>query len=119
MYPSQSLSALALRREALRQEIGLCRACCAEAAEGILRPLAWADKAWALWRAYAPLARYAALPVGLLIQRAVFPRAKSTARLLRWSSIIWVAVRGVRLAITVSRQSCTPDEPLKNQRPTQ
>jgi hypothetical protein len=73
MYPQAELIRLAARKAALRRDIAARRAQCAGAAATLARPLLWLDRATDLARRLAP---FAAVPLGLLAMRAVFPRLR-------------------------------------------
>ena len=94
MYPERELNRLAVHKAALRREIAANRVLCAAAAAGVARPLAWLDRVVAFWRRLSPLAALAAVPVGLLVQRTLFPRLKLLGPLLRWGPLLVGALRG-------------------------
>ncbi len=96
MYPQRELTRLALHKTALRGRIRVRRAKCAAAFAGALRPLAWADRALALGRKLSPFAKLAAIPLSLVLKRALFPRAKILGTLLRWGPGLFVALRGLK-----------------------
>jgi hypothetical protein len=63
----------------------------------VVKPLAWMDKAVALWRRIPPLAKLAAVPVGAyVIKRTFFRQTKLFSSLLRWGPLAYNAVRGLR-----------------------
>lgn len=95
MYPQSELDRLAAHKVGLRRSIALRRADCAVAAAEVIRPLEWLDRAIAMVRRMTPLARFAALPVGLFVQRLLFPRKKIFGSILRWAPLIVGAVRGI------------------------
>ena len=99
MYPQRELERLALNKSALRRRIGLRRIACAEAASQAARPLQWLDHALAFWRKLLPLAPLAAVPLGLLARRVVFPRHKILGALVRWGPLVFGAVRGLGSAV--------------------
>jgi len=96
MYPARELKRLALRKAVLRRNLAEGRVQCAVAATAALAPLAWLDRAAAFWRRLSPLAGLAAVPLGLMAQRLVFPRLKILGSLARWSPLILGAARGIR-----------------------
>jgi hypothetical protein len=59
----------------------------------VARPLAWIDRVLSFWRRISPLAQLAAVPLGLMIQRAVFPRLKILRTLVLWSPLLFGAAR--------------------------
>jgi hypothetical protein len=93
MYPERELTRLAAAKAVLRSRIGLRRAQCAEAAARVSQPLQWLDRMLALWRRIPPLARFAALPLGMLVQRTAFPRLKLLRWFVRWSPLVFGALR--------------------------
>lgn len=93
MYPERELIRLAAHKAALRGRICARRVECADAFAGLLRPLAWVDRALALGRKLGPFARLAAIPLTLLLKRVLFPRAKILGTLLRWGPSLFVALR--------------------------
>jgi len=93
MYPERELTRLAAAKAALRRDIALRRAQCAQAAARVTQPLEWLDRVLAFWRRLPPLARFAALPLGMLVQRAVLPRLKLLRRLVRWSPLVFAIFR--------------------------
>lgn len=95
MYPTRQLMRLAGRKALLRQDIAYSRARCAQTAARITRPLAWLDRAVAIWRRPSPLVRLAAVPLGLLLKRSLTPRLRGLAALLRWGPLALAMVRGL------------------------
>lgn len=93
MYPDGELKRLARHKEILRERISLRREECAIAAAAAARPLAWLDRVVALWRQIRPLARVAAIPLGLLAKRLFFPRLRLFTSLFRWAPAIFGAVK--------------------------
>jgi hypothetical protein len=98
MYPQGELIRLAAHKVALRRDIALRRVQCIEAVTRVAQPLEWLDRALAFWRRLSPLTKFAALPLGWFVQRAVFPRLKILGPLLRWAPLVMNVVRGVRAA---------------------
>jgi hypothetical protein len=99
MYPQQELNGLSARKIALRREIAHRRVRFAGDAVRVTRPLERLDRAMALWRQFAPLTGFAAVPLGLLVQRIASPRLRILLTLVRWSPLIAGAVRMVRRAV--------------------
>jgi hypothetical protein len=95
MYPQRELTRLAARKAALRWDIALRRAQCTEAATRMVRPFEWLDRMLALVRRISPLVKVAAMPLGFLAARTVFPRRKVMGSLARWSPLVLGAVRGI------------------------
>ena len=99
MYPQPELARLAARKAVLRRDIAFRRVQCAAAVARVAQPLEWLDRMLAIWRQFSPLARIAAVPMGLLVQRTVFPRLKMFRTLLRWSPLVFGAMRAVGSAL--------------------
>jgi hypothetical protein len=99
MYPQRELTRLAAHKAALRWDIALHRAQCAAAAARVAQPLAWLDRMLAFWRRLSPFALFAAVPLGFLVQRTVFPRSKILGSLMRWGPLLFGAVRGIGAAV--------------------
>ena len=95
MYTDRELTRLAAHKAGLRRGIALRRIQCAGAAARIAQPLAWLDRALALWRRLSPFTRLAAVPLGFLVTRAAFFRRGILGSLLRWGPLAFAAVRGV------------------------
>jgi hypothetical protein len=70
MYPQRDLNRLAVAKAGLRLGIAIRRVRAARAAAGVLRPLAWWDRARARWRRLAPFVRPAAWGLAFLVRRA-------------------------------------------------
>jgi hypothetical protein len=77
MYPSAELTELGQRKSALRARIAGSRLACSALAGEVARPLNWIDRGIEQWRRIPPMAKIAALPLGLLLRRAVFPAKKT------------------------------------------
>lgn len=84
MYPDCELNRLAAYKVDLRRSIALHRVRCVEAATQVARPFVRLDRMAAFWKRLSPLARVAAMPLGLLATRVVFPKLKILPVLLRW-----------------------------------
>lgn len=95
MYPDREVSRLAAHKTALRYRIARRRTDCAELAARVVRPVAWLDRARAFWRHLSPYTRLAAVPLGLLITRAVLPRRGILRTLARWGPLALGAARGL------------------------
>jgi len=57
------------------------------------RPVAWLDRALAFWRRLSPFMQLAAVPVALLVARAVAPRRGLLGSLARWGPLAFGAAR--------------------------
>jgi hypothetical protein len=95
MYPQPDLNRLAAHKAFLRRGIARRRRQCAEAAVRVARPLEWLDRALAFWRRLSPLATAAAVPLGLLVSRALFSRWRILGALTRWGPLAFNALRGL------------------------
>jgi hypothetical protein len=89
MYPSGELTSLSRRKALLRAKISIGRLECAALAAEAVRPIDWIDRVVAQWKKIAPIAKFAAVPLGLLLQRGLLPGKKlklfgRVARLLPW-----------------------------------
>jgi hypothetical protein len=105
MYPNRELTRLAARKAALRWDIALRRVQCAEAAARVARPLAWLDRMLAFWRQLSPLAQFAAVPLGLLIKRTIFPRRNVLRSLVRWGPFVFGAARAITSVVKTRVES--------------
>jgi hypothetical protein len=104
MYPQPQLNRLAAHKVALRRGIALRRAQCAEAAARIAQPIEWLDRMLSLVRRISPLVKFAAVPLGFLAVRTILPRRKILGSLVRWSPLVFGAVRGINAAIKTTRR---------------
>jgi hypothetical protein len=95
MFPHQELTLLAARKSVLRREIAVRRVHCAVVVARLAQPLEWLDRALAFWRRLSPLAKFAALPAGLAVQRFL-PRGKLLRALVRWGPFALGAARWLR-----------------------
>jgi hypothetical protein len=95
MHTQRELIALAASKAALRRRIAAQRAQCAGAIARAAEPLAWLDSALASWRKLSPWLKFAALPLGVLLNRTVAPRSRVLGTLLRWGPLVFGAVRGL------------------------
>ena len=93
MYPAEDLIRLARHKAVLSRRITRHRAQCIEAATAAAQPLAWLDRMLAFWRKLSPFAKFAAVPMGLLVKRTLMPRQKILGSLVRWGPLIFSAVR--------------------------
>jgi hypothetical protein len=105
MYPQRELTRLAAHKVALRRSIALRRTQCAEAAARMARPFEWLDRMLAFVRRISPLMNFAAVPLGFLVTRTIFPRRKILGSLVRWSPVVLGAMRGLRSAFKTPRRS--------------
>jgi hypothetical protein len=98
MYPQRELSQLAVHKAGLRRDIAFRRAQCVVAAGQVARPLEWLDRAVGFWRRLSPFTKLAAVPLGFLAKRALFPKGKILGAVVRWAPMIFGVVRSVRSA---------------------
>jgi hypothetical protein len=56
------------------------------------------DRMLAFWRRVPPSALFTAVPLGILVKRALFPRMGIVAMLLRWGPIVFGAARLIGFA---------------------
>jgi hypothetical protein len=100
MYPQPELTRLIAHKTALRRDIVFRRAQCAKAAARMTQPFEWLDRMLAFWRRLLP---FAAVPLGFLVARTIFPRRKILGSFARWGSLLFGAVRGIRSAVSPRR----------------
>jgi hypothetical protein len=103
MYPERELRLLAAHKASLQADIAERRIQCAEAIAQVATPLEWLDRAVTFWRHFSPLIKITAVPLGLLVKRALFPRFKLLGALVRWGPLAFGAVRGLRSILGTSR----------------
>jgi len=100
MYPHHELTRLGDYKAALQQRIVLRRVQCVDAAAHIAQPLELLDRILGLWRKFSPLALFAAVPIGFIAKRVASPRLKILGTLIRWSPLVFAAMRGIRSVVT-------------------
>jgi hypothetical protein len=111
MFPQQKLKRLATQKAALLRGIARRRVHCAAAAARVAQRLEWLDKIVAICRQLSPLAQFAAVPLGLFVQRAVSPRPKILRTLLRWCPLLFGAIRVATRAVgTRVKPSKSPND---------
>ncbi len=108
MYPHAELTRLAAHKDALRRNIAGHRVRCAKSAARLAEPFAWLDRTLAAWKRLAPLTQIVAVPLALLVTRNVFPRLKFLRSLVRWSPLVFGAVRGLGSAFKTHAGSRQP-----------
>jgi hypothetical protein len=99
MYPARELTRLADRKAAVRRDIAVRRARCAEAAARVAQPLALLDGVLAFCRRPSPLAQFAVVALGLFARRNRPPRRGIAGSLLRWSPLVFGAARVIRSVV--------------------
>jgi hypothetical protein len=95
MYPERELTRLAAHKAQLRANIAVRRSQCADAIARVSTPLEWLDRAVAFWHNYSSLIKIAAVPLGIVVKRVVFPRFKFFGALARWGPLAYGAFRGL------------------------
>jgi len=76
MYPSGELDNLARRKAVVQARISLDRLRCVTLAAEVARPINWLDRTLIQLRKISPIMKLAAVPLGLLLSRAVLPGKK-------------------------------------------
>jgi hypothetical protein len=95
MYPDKELKQLASQKASLQRDIGIRRVAFAEAAGRVSQPLEWLDRVLDFARRFSPYAQLAAVPLGFLVKRTLFPRFKILGSVVRWGPLVMGVVRGV------------------------
>lgn len=98
MYPQRELNDLATYKARLRRAIAFRRAQCVVAATQVAKPLEWLDRAIAFWRRLSPFTKLAAVPLGFLMKRTLFPKGKILGALVRWAPLAFGVFRSARSA---------------------
>jgi hypothetical protein len=96
MYPTRELKRLARRKLTISGRIAVHREECAGHLAGVVRPLVWLDRARFRWQKVPPLAKLAAIPLFLLVKRALFPKTGVFRSLLSWTPFILSRLRTSR-----------------------
>jgi len=105
MYPDEELIRLGRHKAVLSRRITRHRAQCVEAAATAAQPLAWLDRMLTFWRKLTPFAKFAAVPLGFIAKRTLFPRRKIIGSLVHWGPLIFNVVRTVFKSRSKSAQS--------------
>lgn len=105
MYPRKELTVLAGSKALLLDRIGERRELCAAAAARACQPVEVLDRGIVRWRRLSPLVKIAAVPLLLLLRRAVGRRARAVGALVRWGPIVLGAVRGLAAGRSLSRRN--------------
>jgi len=82
MYPQAELTLLDRRKQALLMRITVRRNVCVAQTRALAHPFRWIGTVRRVWNAASPLAKIAAVPVGLVLARKLSPWL---GRLLRWT----------------------------------
>ena len=109
MYPQRELKRLATHKVWLRRRIVEHRFACVAAASHVARPFALLDRVMGFWRRLSPLARLAALPLGVLVTRKFFPRWKTLGAVLRWAPLVGSVMSGLSAAVRSRAGSAPPN----------
>ena len=96
MYAQRELSRLSLRKALLARRIQARREVCAGQIAAVMRPLGWLDSVRAMLGRVSPVAKVAAVPLGLLLKKAFFPKARFLDSLIRWAPLAVSVFRPVR-----------------------
>lgn len=96
MYAQRELTRLAFRKTLLARRIHARREVCAEQIAEVTKPLGWLDSLRTQWNHVSPVAKVAAVPLGLLIKKAFFPKAHLFGSLIRWAPVAVSVFRSVR-----------------------
>ncbi|HEY1765469.1 MAG TPA: hypothetical protein VGF85_11135 [Opitutaceae bacterium] len=94
MYPQKELTVLAGRKAVLLDRICVDRDKLMAAAARIAEPIEIVDRVVDRWRHISPMAKLAAVPLGLLLRRLIARRARKLSAALRWGPLLFAAVRG-------------------------
>jgi hypothetical protein len=109
MYPERELTRLAAHKAQLQANIAARRSQCAEAIARVSTPLEWLDRAVGFWHNYSSLIKITAVPLGILVKRALFPRFKFLSALARWGPLAYGAFRG--LSSILGSDGPSPQDP--------
>ena len=96
MYAQRELTRLALRKTLLARRIQARREVCAGQIAAVMRPIGWLDSFRAKWNHVSPIAKVAAVPLGLLLKKAFFPKVHLFGGLIRWVPVAVSIFRSVR-----------------------
>jgi len=88
MYPKVDLEILGQRKADLMDRIRSRRADVEVDFDAVMRPVLWAENAYAKWKEISPFVKFAALPLGFLLKRKVFPQSGGIiSGLFRWAPL--------------------------------
>ncbi|MDB6094661.1 MAG: hypothetical protein JWM32_2223 [Verrucomicrobia bacterium] len=96
MYPAGELDELALRKRLLRSSIARNRWEMREAAVELVRPLEWVDRVIAKWRQISPFMKIAAVPLGFMLKKSIFPRIGIFSSLIKFAPMAFSMFRSFR-----------------------
>ena len=99
MDSPHELIRLAAYKAAMSRDVARRRSQCAAAPARVAQPLAWPDRALAFWRRVSRVAKFAGVPLAILVQRAVLPRLKMLGAFMRSIPLVLGSVRGIGSAI--------------------
>ena len=100
MYPQRELTRLNAYKVVLQNDIARQRVQCAAMANRVMQPLEFLDRILVFWRRLSPYALLAALPLGIVAQRAVVPRVKILGSLVRWSPLVFTVLHRISTLVT-------------------
>jgi hypothetical protein len=95
MYPAGELADLADRKVHLQRRIAVTRLHCIAEAAVIAKPIGLLDRTIEGWRKIAPIAKIAAVPLGILLQRRLLPKPSGSLirQALKWMPAVMSAAR--------------------------
>jgi len=96
MHAQRELSRLALRKALLVRRIQTRREVCAGQIAVVMRPIGWLDSVRAKWDRVSPVAKVTAVPLGLLLKKAFFPKMRVLGSLIRWAPLAMSLFRAAR-----------------------
>ena len=105
MYPQRELNRLTAYKAALQRDIAIHRTQYTQAFTHVAKPFELLDRMLVIWRRLSPLALFAAVPLGYVVQRTVFPRLKVLRSLMRWGPLVFSAIRGINSMVTTHNGS--------------
>ena len=105
MYPQRELTRLAAYKTALRWDIALRRTQCAVAAAQVAQPFVWLDRMLVCLRRLSTFAPVAAILLGWIVARTVFPRLRILRSLLRWAPLVFGLVGVLSSAVKTRGRS--------------
>lgn len=96
MYPAEQLTELAAQKLAVRARIAAHRTECVGHAQNVARPIALYDRFAAQWRRISPYAKFAAIPLGLLLGSRLQERQREKGW-RRYLKLMPIALSATRL----------------------
>lgn len=98
MYPQADLALLDQRKQALLLSIRTNRVECAARLSEVMKPVQVAEGLYARWKAISPLVKVAAVPVGVMLKRKLFPEGGGglLSGVMRWAPMAFDIFRSRR-----------------------